>query len=142
VNFQEVVHSAQTENADVAKQKRFAEDRMDTHKNARLTPKGREEMVRAVVEGGLSKAAAARRYNTTPKTVAKWADRFRKEGVIVFGERHLCHLLQSYFHCYNEALTHLSLDKDAPISRGIEAVGRIFARPVFGGLHHQYVRIY
>ena len=28
---------------------------MDTHKNARLTPKGREDMVRAVVDGGLSK---------------------------------------------------------------------------------------
>jgi|SRR5579859_4019581 len=54
---------------------------MDTHKNARLTPKGREEMVRAVVDYGLSKAAAARRYNTTCKTVAKWVDRFRKEGV-------------------------------------------------------------
>jgi transposase InsO family protein len=54
---------------------------MDTHKNARLTPKGREEMVGAVVESGLSKAAAARRFNTTPKTVAKWAERFRKEGV-------------------------------------------------------------
>jgi transposase InsO family protein len=54
---------------------------MDTHKNAKLTPKGREDMVRAVVEGGLTKAAAARRYNTTPKTVAKWVDRFRKEGV-------------------------------------------------------------
>ena len=33
---------------------------MDIHKNARLTPKGREEMVRAVVDGGLTKAAAAR----------------------------------------------------------------------------------
>jgi len=44
---------------------------MDTHKNARLTPKGREEMVRAVVDGGLSKAEVARRYNTTLKTVAK-----------------------------------------------------------------------
>src|SRR5262245_24693192 len=53
---------------------------MDTHKNARLTAKGREEMVRVVVDGGLSKAAAARKYNTTPKTVAKWVDRFRKEG--------------------------------------------------------------
>ena len=42
---------------------------MDTHKNARLTPKGREQMVRSVVDGGLSKAAAARRYNTTPKTI-------------------------------------------------------------------------
>ena len=44
---------------------------MDTHKNARLTPKGREAMVRAVVDGGLSKAAAARKFNTAPKTVAK-----------------------------------------------------------------------
>src|SRR5256884_2199334 len=81
VNFQEVVHSIQTGNADVAKPQRFAEDRMDTHKNARLTPKGREEMVRAVVDGALTKAAAARRYNTTPKTVAKWVNRFRAEGV-------------------------------------------------------------
>jgi transposase InsO family protein len=54
---------------------------MDTHKNARLTPKGREEMVRAVVDHGLSKAAAARQFNTTPKTVAKWVERFRAEGV-------------------------------------------------------------
>ena len=54
---------------------------MDTHKNARLTPKGREAMVRAVVDGGLSKAEAARRYNTTPKTVAKWVERFRRQGV-------------------------------------------------------------
>jgi len=54
---------------------------MDTHKNACLTPKGREEMVRAVVDRGLTKAAAARRYNTTAKTVAKWVERFRAEGV-------------------------------------------------------------
>src|SRR3954468_10132698 len=54
---------------------------MDTHKNARLTPKGREEMVRAVVDYGLSKAATARRFNTTPKTVGKWVERFRTEGV-------------------------------------------------------------
>jgi transposase-like protein len=44
---------------------------MDSHQNARLTPKGREEMVRAVVDGGLSQAAAARQYNTTAKTVGK-----------------------------------------------------------------------
>jgi transposase InsO family protein len=54
---------------------------MDTHKNARLTPKGREEMVRAVVDYGLTKAAAARQFNTTPKTVGKWVERFRAEGV-------------------------------------------------------------
>jgi transposase InsO family protein len=54
---------------------------MDTHKNAPLTPKGREAMVRSVIEGGLSRAEAARQFNTTPKTVAKWVERFRAEGV-------------------------------------------------------------
>lgn len=54
---------------------------MDTHKNARLTPKGREGMVRAVVDCGMSKAEAARQFNTTPKTVAKWVNRFLAEGV-------------------------------------------------------------
>jgi transposase InsO family protein len=54
---------------------------MDTHKNAPLTPKGREAMVRSVVEGGLSKAAAARQFNTTVKTVGKWVERFEEEGV-------------------------------------------------------------
>src|SRR5258708_6356427 len=53
---------------------------MDTHQNASLTPKGREAMVRSVIEDGLSKASAARRLNTTPKTVAKWVERFRAEG--------------------------------------------------------------
>src|ERR1700730_10120658 len=81
VNFQEVVHSALNVNAEVAKSQRFAENRMDTHKNAPLTPKGREAMVRSVTENGLSKAAAARQFNTTPKTVAKWVERFRAEGV-------------------------------------------------------------
>src|SRR5262245_47358644 len=81
VNVREVVHSVRTRNADVAKPQRFAEDRMDTHKNARLTPKGREEMVRAVVDRGMSKAAAARQCNTTPKIVGKWVGRFSADGV-------------------------------------------------------------
>jgi transposase len=54
---------------------------MDMHKNACLTPKGREEMVRAVVDCGFTNLAAARRFNTTPKTVAKWVARFGAEGV-------------------------------------------------------------
>jgi transposase len=37
-------------------------------------------MVRFVIDGGLSKAAGARRFKTTPKTVAKWVARFRTEG--------------------------------------------------------------
>jgi transposase len=54
---------------------------MDTHKNASLTPKDREAMVRTLIEGGLTKAAAALQFNVAAKTVAKWVKRFRAEGV-------------------------------------------------------------
>jgi transposase InsO family protein len=37
-------------------------------------------MARSVMEGGSSKAAAARAFHTTPKTVAKWVARFQAEG--------------------------------------------------------------
>jgi transposase InsO family protein len=60
---------------------------MNAHDNARLTPKGREDMVRALVDHGLSKAAAARQFNTTPKTVAKWVARFRAQGVVGLRDR-------------------------------------------------------
>jgi len=60
---------------------------MDVHNNACLTPKGREAMVRAVVDGGLAKAIAARRFNTTAKTVAKWVRRFREGGVEALHDR-------------------------------------------------------
>src|SRR5579872_6059441 len=59
----------------------LGENRMDIHKNAPLTPKGREAMVRGVIEGGLTKAAAAVQFNVTAKTVAKWVKRFGEEGV-------------------------------------------------------------
>jgi hypothetical protein len=42
---------------------------------------------------------------------------------------------------HNEARTHLSLNKDAPVPRKVQSVGRIVAKPYLGGLHHQYVRI-
>jgi transposase InsO family protein len=60
---------------------------MDVHKNARLTPKGREAMVRAVVDDGLTNAEAARRFLTTPKTVAKWVQRFLTRGVEALQDR-------------------------------------------------------
>ena len=63
------------------------------------------------------------------------------DHVVVFGERHLRHLLLSDMDYYNTARTHLSLAKDAPVLRPVHAVGRIQSRPVLGGLHHQYIRI-
>ena len=54
---------------------------MNSHNNARLTPKGREEMVRSVLDNALTKAQAADKFNTTTKTVSKWLRRFREQGV-------------------------------------------------------------
>jgi hypothetical protein len=61
--------------------------------------------------------------------------------VIAFGERHLRQVPSSYMTYYNEARTHLSLNKDAPVTRKVRGIGRIVAKPHLGGLHHQYVRI-
>ncbi len=63
------------------------------------------------------------------------------DHVVVFGERHLRHVLLSYMQYYNGVRTHLSLDKDAPAPRAVQAIGRILPTPILGGLHHQYVRI-
>ena len=63
------------------------------------------------------------------------------DHVVVFGERHLRQVLASYQRYYNEIRTHLSLGKDAPASRKVQAVGRVLPLPILGGLHHQYVRI-
>ena len=53
---------------------------MNIHHNARLTPLGRERMVRAILEGGQTPQAAARAAGVCPRTVRKWLDRFRAEG--------------------------------------------------------------
>jgi len=42
---------------------------------------------------------------------------------------------------FNGARTHLSLGKDAPMGRAIQAVGRILPLSILGGLHHHHVRI-
>jgi Helix-turn-helix domain len=78
VGFQEVVQLVRTEELRLRSFSVPRRDQMNSHKNAPLTPKGREAMVRCV-EAGLSKAAAALQFNTTPKTVAKWVERFRAD---------------------------------------------------------------
>ena len=63
------------------------------------------------------------------------------DHIVIFGERHLRHVLLSYMTYYNGTRTHLSLNKDAPMLRAAETAGRILCRPILGGLHHQYTRI-
>ena len=54
---------------------------MNAHKNARLMPYSRVVLVRRVVEGGQTPKAAAAAFGICPKTAAKWAARFRTEGI-------------------------------------------------------------
>jgi len=63
------------------------------------------------------------------------------DHVLVLGEVHLRRIPAAYVRYYNEARIHLALDKDAPNSRPIQRNGTVNARPILGGLHHQYVRI-
>ena len=63
------------------------------------------------------------------------------DHVIVFGATHLHRIMSAYATYYNQARTHLSLGKDAPVNRPIERIGRIVAQPIVGGLHHRYARI-
>lgn len=62
------------------------------------------------------------------------------DHVIVFGEAHLRRLLRSYVAYYNGTRTHLSLGKDAPVTRAIRRDGRIQFVPYLGGLHNSLAR--
>jgi putative transposase len=64
------------------------------------------------------------------------------DHVIVLGERHLRRVLAGYLAYYHGARTHLSLEKDAPTPRRVQAPteGRVVAFSEVGGLHHRYER--
>ena len=61
---------------------------------------------------------------------------------VVLNERSLHRILRSYIDYYHLWRTHLSLGKDAPVSRRVEpaAPGEVMAMPHVGGLHHSYHR--
>src|SRR4051794_22709910 len=50
------------------------------HPNAVMTPRGRERMVRCVLEGRWTIEMTAERFQVDAKTVRKWRDRFLAEG--------------------------------------------------------------
>lgn len=53
---------------------------MDIHENARLTPRGREHIVR-LVQSGQTPKAAAHAVGVCPRTARKWINRYRREGL-------------------------------------------------------------
>ncbi|MCO5961103.1 IS481 family transposase [Sinorhizobium meliloti] len=59
---------------------------MNIHKNARLTPHGRERIVRQV-EGGQTPQAVAEAAGVCPRTVRKWVERYQREGLAGLQDR-------------------------------------------------------
>src|SRR2546423_10715841 len=62
------------------------EDRMNVHKNARLTPHGRERIVQQVRSGQTPKAVGEA-AGVCPRTVRKWVERYRREGLAGLNDR-------------------------------------------------------
>jgi transposase InsO family protein len=60
---------------------------MDYHQNARLTVFSREQMVKQVLEQGVTLKQAAACFNVSVKTVAKWVGRYREQGVAGLRDR-------------------------------------------------------
>ena len=113
-----------------------------------------------------SRHGHSRPANRAPIAMAEWPygrliGSIRREcldHIVVFGERHLRHMLFLYMEYYNDARTHLSLNKDAPnitgcsgsrayfpdthsrritpsVCREMLSAGKIIAFPGVGGLH-------
>jgi transposase len=61
-------------------------DRMNVHKNARLTPRGRERIVQQIASGQTPEAVAEA-AGVCPRTVRKWVDRYRREGLAGLQDR-------------------------------------------------------
>jgi putative transposase len=64
------------------------------------------------------------------------------DRVIVFHERQLRRILQSYIQYYHNVRPHRSLDHDSPVPRPVQSpdCGKVIESPMVGGLHHLYLR--
>ena len=58
-----------------------------SHANASLTERGRLKLARLVVDEGWSLRQAAERFQCSPGTVKRWADRYRAEGAAGMADR-------------------------------------------------------
>ena len=64
------------------------------------------------------------------------------DHMIILNEKHLYSVLDEYINdYYNVSRTHMSLEKDSPVPRPIQANGKIVSKPILGGLHHVYGRV-
>lgn len=63
------------------------------------------------------------------------------DHILIFSESHLRRIMRAYVQYYNNARTHLSLEKNSPNKRHIQNGGVIRSIKHLGGLHNEYARI-
>lgn len=69
------------------------------------------------------------------------------DHILLLGERHLRRVLREYVTYFNECRPHQGIDQAIPKNASaasndnIAAVGDVAARPILGGLHHDYLRV-
>jgi transposase InsO family protein len=63
------------------------------------------------------------------------------DHVLVFSERYLRHLLQTYASYYKQCPHPCHIGQGPAALRDRQLVGCVTAIPILGGLHHQYIRI-
>jgi putative transposase len=103
------------------------------------------DFVEQVAAMGIKEILSAPRSPWQKAYVERVIGTFRREcldHVIVFNEASLYRHVRSFIAYYHESRTHLSLGKDAPGARPVQAIelGAIVAIPQVGGLHHRYER--
>jgi transposase InsO family protein len=104
-----------------------------------------ETFQRRVEHLGLEQVVIAPRSPWQNGYVERFIGSLRREcldHIIALNERQLLRVVRSYADYHNRTRTHLSLGKDPPDTRPIQApaVGEIVAVPEVGGLHHRYER--
>jgi putative transposase len=104
-----------------------------------------DDFLRQVTDMGIQEVLTTPRSFWQRAYVERVIGSIRREcldHLMVFNEVALRRTLRSYFEYYHQSRTHLSLGKDSPEPRPIQAVemGRVVAVPQVGGLHHRYER--
>jgi putative transposase len=104
-----------------------------------------QDFVEQVKAMGIKQVLSAPRSPWQRAYVERAIGTLRREcldHVIVINEASLRRHLKSFTNYYHASRTHLSLAKDAPEPRAVQAkeLGRVIAIPQVGGLHHRYER--
>jgi putative transposase len=83
----------------------------------------------------------APRANAVAEPVIGTLRRECLDHLIVLNERHLSSVLREFTRYYNRARPHRTLRLETPLPMTRPSTGPIRARPVLGGLHHEYKRV-